>query len=154
MDSVMLLVNERKLKRYIITLINKTAVHLTKIILFYQETGSKEYINLQYITYLNEVYTCLLGWIAFLGSLKFLKLLRFNRRVGFFTATLRFAMMELLQFGIMFIIAFLGFANVFYFTFCGSLIDYATYITTMETLLTTMLNRFHFLGIWSCCITV
>ena len=77
----------------------------------------------------------------------FLKLLRFNRRVGFFTATLRYAMMELLQFGIMFIIAFLAFTNVFYFTFSSILVDYGTYITTMETLLTTMLNKFHFLGI-------
>ncbi|XP_072027797.1 polycystin-1-like protein 2 [Amphiura filiformis] len=106
------------------------------------------YVSLQYIAYLTEIYNYFLGWVVFMASLKFIKLLRFNRRIGLLSATICNAASDLMQFGVMFTIAFLGFTTVFYLVFNGKLYDYATYINTFETLLTTMLNKFSYRDIY------
>ncbi|XP_072028186.1 polycystin-1-like protein 2 [Amphiura filiformis] len=113
-----------------------------------RKSSDTVYVSLQYIAYLTEIYNYFLGWVVFMSSLKFIKLLRFNRRIGLLSATICNAASDLMQFGFMFTIAFLGFTTVFYLVFNGKLYDYATYINTFETLLTTMLNKFSYRDIY------
>ena len=99
------------------------------------------------MAYWNEIYSYLIGWVVFITTLKFIKLLRFNRRISLLSTTIRYATWDLMSFAFMFTIAFVAFANAFYLIFSGALYDYSTYVTTLETLLSTMLNKFSFDGV-------
>jgi hypothetical protein len=58
------------------------------------------------------VYACFLGIIITFATVKFLKLLRFNKRMGLLTATLRNAGGDLAQYMMMFMIMFFAFTQV------------------------------------------
>jgi polycystin 1L2 len=47
------------------------------------------YINLQSVAYMEEVFTQLVAFMVFFATLKFIKLLRFNKRMGLLAATLK-----------------------------------------------------------------
>ncbi|KAK7074845.1 hypothetical protein SK128_015085, partial [Halocaridina rubra] len=61
------------LLRYLAT---KAVLHV------FRNTFGNGYVNLTYAAMLNEAYLYLVSFIGFVGSLKFIKLLRFNKRIG------------------------------------------------------------------------
>ncbi|XP_070581220.1 polycystin family receptor for egg jelly-like isoform X2 [Ptychodera flava] len=108
----------------------------------FKETGGNGYIKLQYVAYWNELLGYLLGLIVFLANLKFLKLLRFNKRMSFLSSTLRAAAKDIFYFFIMFAIIFAAFAQSFYLVFSRKVFDFADFIYTLEALFGTMLGKF------------
>lgn len=46
-------------------------------------------MNFQYVLNWNELLTYMIGWLVFLAIIKFLRLLRFNRRISSLAATLK-----------------------------------------------------------------
>ncbi|XP_022101807.1 uncharacterized protein LOC110985237 [Acanthaster planci] len=101
-------------------------------------------INLQYVAYWNELIRYMLGLLVFLSTLKFLKLLRFNRRMGLLSSTIRSCAEELLNFTVMFFFVFVAFASAFYLIFCNRLLNYSDVLFTMETMITAVLGKFRF----------
>src|SRR5271154_236802 len=68
----------------------------------FKETSGYVYINLQLSTYVNDLLTFFYGFCSFFGTIKFLRLCRYNQRLSLFSETLRYAGKELLSFSLMF----------------------------------------------------
>ena len=102
------------------------------------------YVKLQYVAYWNELLGYMIGWLVFMGTLKFIKLLRFNRRMGVLSSTIRHATKDLLWFGMFFSIVFFAFSIAFYLIFGPEVYNYSDFIYTMESLITAILGKFHF----------
>src|SRR5277367_5753252 len=56
----------------------------------FHETNGDVYINLQLTVYVNDLLTFLFGFCCFFGTIKFLRLCRFNRRLSLFSQTLEY----------------------------------------------------------------
>ncbi|XP_072168355.1 uncharacterized protein [Diadema setosum] len=113
----------------------------------FTDTNGAERINLQHVAYLNEILTYMLAIIVFIGTLKFIKLLRFNRRIGLLSSTIRSCFKDLVHFGIMFGIFFIAYALAFYQIYLRSLFNYSDFLYTLETLSTAILGKFDFVAI-------
>jgi hypothetical protein len=75
---------------------------------FASELG--EFVDFQTIAYWADAYTAIFATIVFCASLKFIKLLRFNKRIGLLSLTLKHATRDLFSFGAIFMIVFLTFS--------------------------------------------
>nr|XP_002732126.1 PREDICTED: polycystic kidney disease protein 1-like 2-like [Saccoglossus kowalevskii] len=113
-----------------------------QIITKFNESGGTAYIKLQYVAYWNELLGYMLGVVVFLANLKFLKLLRFNKRMSLLSSTLRAASKDIISYFFMFAIVFLAFAEAFYLIFTRTVFDFADFVYTLETLFGTMLGKF------------
>ena len=92
-----------------------------------------------------QIYAIFLGIIITFATIKFLKLLRFNKRMGMLTATLRHAWPNLWQFMIFFAIMFFAFTQLAYCMFHTTLYDFQSFITAAETLFSVMLGNMFFI---------
>ena len=103
-----------------------------------------EYIKFQYVGYWSEVLMYMVGMLVFLGNVKFLRLLRFNKRIGLLASTLRIGAKPLFMFSIIFAIIFLGFTQLFYFIYFVHLLNFKTIVTSAETCLQMLVGKFDF----------
>jgi len=110
----------------------------------FKETHGNGYMKFQYIGYWNELLMNIIGWLVFLATLKFLKLLRFNKKMSLLACTLKYAFKPLCMFGLMFSIVFLAFVQFFYYLYFVTLNDFHTFIHAAETCLQMILGRFNF----------
>ncbi|XP_077979558.1 polycystin-2-like protein 2 [Glandiceps talaboti] len=108
----------------------------------FKDSGGKGYVKLQYVAYWNELLGYILGVIVFLSNLKFLKLLRFNKRMSLLSSTLKAASQDIFYYFIMFGIIFAAFAMAFYLVFAKKVFDFADFVYTLESLFATMLGKF------------
>ncbi|XP_033630305.1 uncharacterized protein LOC117292387 [Asterias rubens] len=119
-------------------------MYITSTILEQLKDGGYRYIKLQYVAYWNALLGYMLGFILFLSTLKFLKLLRFNRRIGVLSSTIQNCSSDLMYFGIMFGIVFFAFAIAFYLIFNKTMYDFSDFIFTCENLSSAILGKFKF----------
>jgi ABC-type multidrug transport system fused ATPase/permease subunit len=104
-----------------------------------EQTNGYVYIDLQLSAYVNDLFTYLFGFCCFFGTIKFLRLCRFNRRLNLFSETLKSAAKEILSFTMMFSIVFFAFLCLFYLLFiskmwaCSSLLGTAQMLFEMAT---------------------
>ena len=110
----------------------------------FEENHGNEYMNFQYVVYWNELLTYMIGWLVFLATIKFLKLLRFNRRISVLAGTLRNGAKPLGSYLIVFSTTFFAFVVLFYGFFGSSVLAYSTPLYTAETLLSMTLGKFDF----------
>lgn len=110
----------------------------------FQQTHGQGYIKLQYVAYWNELLGYMLGWLIFIGTLKFLKLLKFNRRIGLLSSTIKTCSTDLFYFAILFCVFFFAFSIAFYLVLNTQVYNYSDFIYTCETLVSTILGKFHF----------
>ncbi|XP_042890734.1 polycystin-2-like [Penaeus japonicus] len=78
--------------------------------------------------------------------LKFIKLLKFNKRMGLLTSTLKQCASDLSGFMIVFLLTFLAFAQLFYLMHNGSHIDFNTFMSAVQATFSTMLGKFDYEG--------
>ncbi|XP_013386043.1 polycystic kidney disease protein 1-like 2 [Lingula anatina] len=103
-----------------------------------------KFVNFQYAAYWDECYTILMGIMVFVYTVKFLKLMRFNRRMSVIGRTLKEAGKPMFVYLMAFFIIFLAYGQFAYILFGRVLLNYSTFITTLETLFSMMLNKFDF----------
>ena len=115
-----------------------------KLLKKFKETHGNGYINFQYVGYWNEILMYIVGWLVFLATIKFLRLLRFNKKMSLLAATLKHACYPLTMFGLMFSIVFLAFVQFFYYLYFINLDDFRTIVHTAETCVQMILGRFNF----------
>ncbi|XP_069972546.1 polycystin-2-like [Penaeus vannamei] len=104
-------------------------------------THGNGYVNLQYAASLDELYSYLVSFIVFVSTLKFIKLLRFNKRMGVLTATLRQCWDDLSGFLIAFIICFCSFTGMFYLLLNSQLENFHNFVISVETCFSMMLGK-------------
>ena len=66
----------------------------------FEKTQGGSYVNLQFVKYLDDMFTCFVALLLFFATLKFVKLLRFNKRMGVLAITLNQCGRDLGSFGI------------------------------------------------------
>lgn len=82
-----------------------------------------------------------IAFLVFFLTVRFLRLLRFNKKISLLSSTLRHSAGMLISFSFVFNIAFLSFACTAYLFFMSRLFEFRSYIVTLETLLSMMLGR-------------
>ena len=105
------------------------------------------FINLQYISYCNDTLQMFLGFCAAFGTIRFIKLLRFNKKIIVFIQAFSHSIKDLLSFGLLFIILWFSFVQAMYLIFNEKSAQFATLVTSMETLFQLILGKFDVLPI-------
>jgi hypothetical protein len=108
----------------------------------FQQTNGNVYINFQLIAYINDLFSFLIGFCCFFGTLKFLRLCRYNRRLALLSNTLERASGELISFSFMFSIIFMAFLTLFYLQFSSSIWACSSLLLTAQMLFEMLLIKF------------
>nr|XP_006820685.1 PREDICTED: polycystic kidney disease protein 1-like 2-like [Saccoglossus kowalevskii] len=110
-----------------------------------EETGGKRaFLNLQSTAIYEEIYNLVLASLVFCSILKFMKLMRLNHHIALMIGTLGAARRDLANFCIVFGVTFIAFGQSGFLLFSGLLLSYSTFISTIETLLSTLLGAFNY----------
>ena len=108
----------------------------------FRETNGYAYVNLQLAAYVNDILTFLLGFCCFFGTIKFLRLLRFNHRISMLSSTLAYAARDLISFCIMFSIIYFGYLSLFFLLFHSKIWACSDALKTAQMLFEMMLLKF------------
>lgn len=108
----------------------------------FRETNGYAYVNLQLASYVNDVLTFLLGFCCFFGTIKFLRLLRFNHRISMLSSTLAYAAKDLFSFTLMFSIIYFGYLALFFLLFHSKILACSDPLRTAQMLFEMMLLKF------------
>jgi hypothetical protein len=100
----------------------------------FEQTNGYVYVNLQLATYINNFLTFIYGFCCFFGTIKFVRLCRFNQRICLFIQTLQYAGKDLISFGMMFSIIFIAFLTLFYLLFISYIWSCSTLLETSQML--------------------
>jgi polycystin 1L2 len=109
---------------------------------FFKQTAGYGYMKLQNVNETNQILTYSLGLCAALGTIKFLKMLRFNRNIAFLGMTLKLCFHELIFCSMAFFLIWIAFVQLMYFIYNNNLRDYASPIKSMQSAFLTILGKF------------
>ncbi|CAM1317953.1 Uncharacterised protein g6856 [Pycnogonum litorale] len=110
----------------------------------FAETQGRGYVRLQHVAQVDEIFGYFVGLLVFLANLKFLHLLRFNKRLGIIAATIKGCAAELSGFALCLLIIFLAFVQLFFLILGLHMADYASFISSVESSFSMMLGKFDF----------
>ena len=110
----------------------------------FKQTYGNGYVKLNYAQLLDDLFGYIIGIIVFIATLKFIKLLRFNRRIGMLSATLKQSWNDLTGFLVIFTIAIGAFGVLFNLLLVASMDEFKDWISAVEACFAMMLNRFEF----------
>ncbi|XP_065681235.1 polycystin-1-like protein 2 isoform X1 [Hydra vulgaris] len=119
--------------------------HLAKVLL--QRMPAKKpqsFINFQFASYWDLTYLYIVSLIVFFVTLKFIKLLRFNRRVSMLSSTLKAAWYPLSMFGIIFLIVLCSVISSASIVFGMLLEGYQNYFKTIASIISLLLGKFSY----------
>ena len=100
------------------------------------------YINLQYISYCNDLLRIFLGFCAAFGTIRFIKLFRYNKVIIVFVQAFSKSLRELLSFFVIFLVLWFTFVQTIYLLFHDKSDQFATLVSTMETCFQIILGKF------------
>lgn len=103
--------------------------------------NSNSYFRLQAFSYWNDLYQLCLGVCTFLGTLKLLKLLRFNRRIGIFLKSIKLSFEDLFGFSVLFVIVWFSFVQLFFLIFHANESYFSSIIKTVQTCFKMMIGN-------------
>ncbi|XP_062611467.1 uncharacterized protein LOC134273293 [Saccostrea cucullata] len=107
------------------------------------------FVNMHFTVMLDDLSSWFIAFLVFLLNVRFLRLLRFNRKISLLSSTLRHSAKMLISFSFVFNIAFLSFACTAYLFFMSKLFEFRSYMVTLETLLSMMLGKFDYEAAYS-----
>lgn len=108
----------------------------------FRQTNGHTYINFQLIAYINDIFSFLMGFCCFFGTLKLLRLCRYNRRLALLSNTLKLASRELFSFSLMFSTVFIAFLILFYLQFNSLIWECSSLLHTAQMLFEMLLLKF------------
>jgi hypothetical protein len=101
------------------------------------------FINLQYTINCDQLLNYFIGFCAAFGSLRFIKLLRFSKNIIVFLLAFKKSLKELMSFGLIFFILLLSFVQAIYIIMNNKSIQFATFLSTLETCFQIILGKFN-----------
>ena len=107
----------------------------------FRETNGNGYVRMTYAASMDEIFGYQIGFLVFVGIIKFIKLFRFNKRMGVLSATLSRCWDDLQGFLMAFLICFLSFVFMFYFLMQAHIIGFANIVTATETCFSMMMGK-------------
>jgi polycystin 1L2 len=109
---------------------------------FFKQTAGYGYMKLQNVNDTNQILTYSLGICAALGTIKFLKMFRFNRHISFLGMTLKTCFHELVYSSMAFFLIWIAFVQLMYFIYNNDLQGYASLTKSMQSAFLTILGKF------------
>ena len=113
-----------------------------EVLNFFKTTSGFGYINLQTANDCNQILTYCLGLCSTFGTIKFLKMLRFNKNIAFLGLTLKLCLSELVSFSLVFLVIWLAFVQLMFFIYGTDLVGYSSFMKSMATAFQMMLGKF------------
>lgn len=104
----------------------------------------QRYINLYFAAQLDLLLTYIIALICFCVTIKFIKLLRFNKRISMLSSTLRKSWYPLSMFGITFGLVLVAFTLLSTLTFGKDLEGYKDPSTSFASIITLLLGKFSY----------
>lgn len=108
-----------------------------------REDRSK-FVSFQYVVLLDEGVNAMVALVVLLINLKFLRMLRFNRKVSVLSSTMKVSASKLASFMLMFLVIFLAYCFLVYLVFGPALEDYRSFIRCMVSMMSMVLGNFAF----------
>jgi polycystin 1L2 len=108
---------------------------------FFKRTGGYGYIKLQKVNDYNQILTYSLGLCASIGTIKFLKMLRFNQNISILGITLKRCFEGLASFSFLFFIIWISFVQIMYLIFNQNLEGYLSLTKSMQSALEIMIGK-------------
>ncbi|XP_039274067.2 uncharacterized protein LOC120348022 [Styela clava] len=109
-----------------------------------RDPDKETFVNFQYITIWNDTFRYLMSFIVFFAIVRFIRLLRFNRRIRMLTNTLKISAIPLLSFASMFALYFTSFLFLSWLWFEQKIYSFSTLLLAAEEMIVMMLGRFDF----------
>lgn len=109
-----------------------------------EEKCANPFVNFNTIALWDETYVTILAMLCFVATIKFLRLLRFNKRIALLSSTLSRSVTDLKLFMIMFGIVFMAYSQASYLIFGAFLGSYSGFLGSIQTLLALLLGDFDF----------
>ena len=97
-----------------------------------------KYVNLQMLAYWDDILSCMLALCAYTASLKFMKILQFNKIIRTLFRTMIICGSEMISFGVLFCLVAFSFIQAGYVIFN----DFSTFVKSMETGFLLILGKF------------
>lgn len=116
----------------------------SRILKVFDRTKGNGYIKLQYVASIDEFFGYIIAFTIFIGILKFIRLLRFNKRMGILYSTLAQCSKDLKSFCIVFCVVFFAFVQMFYLLFGIHMKDFGSFVNSAETTFGMMTGKFDF----------
>ena len=113
-----------------------------EVLNFFKTTSGFGYINLQTLNECNQILTYCLGLCSTFGTIKFLKMLRFNKYIAFLGLTLKLCLSELVSFSLVFFVIWIAFVQLMFFIYGTDLEGYSSFLKSMATAFQMMLGKF------------
>ena len=107
-----------------------------------EKLNNNNIINMQYISSISEILRNMLGFCSALGTIRFLKLLRFNKQISYFSTVFKISLGEIFSLILIFLILLSSFAQLLYLILNNQSIKYATFIKSLTTLFLMMIGKF------------
>ncbi|XP_072035417.1 polycystin-2-like protein 2 [Amphiura filiformis] len=102
-----------------------------------------EFHSFQYLAYWDDIYMSMVGVLVFLATIKFSKLLRFNKKMLLLSHTISNFATELSMFMVMFGVVYMAFGSFCFLNFY-IMYEYSNFLLTLESLFGTLLGKFDF----------
>ena len=96
------------------------------------ESKGRKNIRMQSLASFDKMLTQIIAFILFTATIKLLKLLRFNKRIGYLSATLKLAGPEIIAFFFILLLTVFSFVTVFYLLARTTSQDYSTFLKAIE----------------------
>jgi len=113
-----------------------------KLLTSFGKNNGQGYISFRYLNFYNSLLSLLLALPPALATLKFIKLLRFNKTVLLLTHAISSSMGQLLGVILIFFILFISFVQIFYLLLSNNLSGFKTVINTAMTCFQILLGKF------------
>ena len=110
----------------------------------FDETKGNAYIRLTYAAMIDQGYTYIVACLVFTSTLKFCRLLSFQKAFMQVSATISLCFEGLSTFFVEFSIVFLGFTSFFYFVLKNDVEDFRDFIRAMENTMAMSIGKFNF----------
>ena len=103
-----------------------------------------KFVSFQYVVLLNEGVKISLALAVLLLNLKFLRLLRFNRKISVLSSSLKASARKLVSFMVMFLVIFLAYCFLVLLVFGAVLKDYRSIVRCMVSMMAMVLGNFEY----------
>lgn len=115
-----------------------------RILEIFTATEGTGYIKLQEALILDECFCYLIGFLMSLATLKFIKLLRFNKRIGSMITTVRACAKELKGYSVCLMITFFAFVCLFWLILGRGVREFSSFLYAFESSISMMLKKFNY----------
>ena len=114
---------------------------------FFKATAGYGYMKLQTANECNQVLIYSLGLCSSFGTIKFLKMLRFNKQIAFLGLTMKRCFGELVSFSLVFFLIWFAFVQWMFLIYGSDIEGYETLVASMSSAFSMMLGKFDALSI-------